>query len=104
HAQHDVLTGRAELVGASPVLAPARFVPARIAEVDQGVEVAVADGVDAAATPAVPAVRAAEGNELLPAKADTAVPAVAGDDFDTGFVDELHGWIPRPAAAMLEPV
>src|SRR5690606_34408901 len=79
-----------ELIGASPVLAVARLVAAGVAEVDQGVEVAVAHGVHAAASPAVAAVRPAEGNELLAAKAHAAAAAVAGYHVDGCFVDELH--------------
>src|SRR5205814_5769709 len=90
HAQHDVVGGRAVLVGAAAVLAIARFMAARVAEIDQRVEVAIAHRVDAAAAPAVAAVGAAEGYELFATKAHAAVAAVAGDDVDGGLVDELH--------------
>ena len=91
HAQDDVVGGGAELVGATPALAVARLVAARVAEVDQRVEVAVADREDAAAPSAVAAVRPAERDELLAPKAHAAVAAVAGDDVDRRFVDESHG-------------
>ncbi len=90
HAQHDVGGSRAELVGAAPAFAVARFVAARVTEVDQRVEVAVALRVDAAAPAAVAAVRPAERQELLAPKAHATGAAVAGRDIDGGFVDELH--------------
>ena len=43
------------------------------------------------AAAAVTAVRSAELDELLAAKADAAVPAVAGADEDFGLVEEFHG-------------
>ena len=82
--------GGAELVGAAPGFAVARLVAARVAEVDQRVEVAVGHRIDAAAAPAVAAVRAAEGDEFLAPEARAAVAAVAGGDVDRGFVDEFH--------------
>src|SRR6185369_5209422 len=91
HAQDDVGGGGTVLVGAAPVLAVPRLVPARVAEVDQRVEVAVGERPDAAAAAAVAAVRAAERDELLAPKAQAAVAAVAGSDLDGRFVDELHG-------------
>src|SRR5690606_14942015 len=63
---------------------------ALVAEVHEGVEVLVGQQPDVAALAAVAAVRAAEGDELLAPETDAAVPAVAGDDGDFGFVDEFH--------------
>jgi hypothetical protein len=90
HAQDDVLGGSAELVGAPAVLAPARFMASGVTVVDQGVEVAVAHGVHAAAATTIAAVRPTEGQELLAAKAHAAVAAIACDDVDRGFVNEFH--------------
>ena len=57
----------------------------RIAEIDQGIEIAVGNGPDAAAASAVTAIRSAEGDELLAPKRGDAIPAVAGDDFNLGY-------------------
>jgi hypothetical protein len=69
----------AKLVGAAAGLAVARLVPARVAVVDQRVDVAVGQRPDAAATAAVAAVGAAEGDELLAPEAHAAGATVAGD-------------------------
>jgi hypothetical protein len=90
HAQRDVRSGRAVLVRAAAVFAVLGAVQARIAVVDQRVDVAVCHGVDGAAASAVAAVRAASGNEFFAAKARHAIAAFAGDDFDGGFVYEFH--------------
>ena len=79
------------------MLAMPGLVPARIAIVDEGVQVAVADGEDAAAAAAVTAVGSPEGDELLAAEAHAAVAAIAGDDVDRGFVDEFHDGVSVPA-------
>ncbi len=67
-----------------------RAVQARIAVVDQRIDVAIGDGVDGAATAAVAAVGAAERNEFFAAKARNAIATLAGNDFDGCFVDEFH--------------
>src|SRR5690606_40554637 len=61
----DVLAARPVLVGAPAVLPVAGLVPARVAVVDQRVDVAVGDGEHAAAAPAVAPVGTALRNELL---------------------------------------
>ena len=99
HAQDDVVGRRAELVGTPAVLAVARLVAARVAEVDQRVEVAVGHREDAAAPAAVATVRAAERDVLLAAKAHAAVAAVAGGDVDGGFVNEFHDVVKCPQIA-----
>ena len=91
HAQHDVVGRRAELVRTAARLAVARLVAACIAEVDQGVQVAVADCIHAAPTTAVAAVGTAERDELLATEAHATVAAAAGNHIDGGFVDEFHG-------------
>src|SRR5690606_18499821 len=88
--QGGVVAAGAVLVLAAPVLAIPGAVQARIAEVDQGVDVAVGNGVHIAATTAVPAVRAALGDEFFAAKPRHAVAALAGKDFDGGFVYEFQ--------------
>ena len=91
HAQHDVVRAAAVLVGAAAVLAALRAVDARVAVVDQRVDVAVGHRTDAAAAAAVAAVGAAARHVLLAAERRGAVAAVAGEDLDGRFVDELHG-------------
>ena len=93
NAQHDVLRALAVLVRAAPVLAAPGAVDARIAVIDERVDVAVGHCVNAAAVATVAAVRAAAGHELLPPEMGDPVPALAGVDFDPGFVDEFHGRI-----------
>ncbi len=67
---------------------------ARIAVVDQGIEVAVGDSDHAAAVSAVAAAGAAARDVFFAPERGRAVSALAGDDFDTGFVKEFHGGIP----------
>jgi hypothetical protein len=45
---------------------------------------------DVSACPAVPSVGTAPRHELLPAKADAAPAAVAGNNANLDFIDELH--------------
>src|SRR5690606_17917173 len=66
-------------------------VQARIAKIDQGVDIAVGHGIDTAASSAVPAVGSAFGNEFLAAKARRAIAAFAGNDFAGCLVYEFHG-------------
>ena len=68
---------------------------ARIAVIDQRVDVAVGDGKDAAAAAAVAAVGSAARYIFFASKRRDAVAAVAGDHVDERFVDELHGWFFR---------
>ena len=60
---------------------------ALMAEIDQGVDVFVGHDPDAAAVAAVTAIRPAKRDELLAAKADTAIAAITGGDQDFCFVD-----------------
>jgi hypothetical protein len=91
HAQHDVGAGRAELVGAAAGLAVLRLVAARVAVVDQGVDVAVGHRPDAAAAPAVAAVGAAEGDELLAPEAHAAGCHRAGGHVDRASSTNFMG-------------
>ena len=59
-------------------------------EIDQRVQAAVGYKEDMAAIAAITAVRTALRDELLTAKTDTAVPAVAGLDLDNRLIDKLH--------------
>ena len=90
HAQDDVGARRTKLVRTTPGLAVACFVATRIAIVDQCVEVQIGAGEDAAATPTVAAIGAAEGYELLAPETRAARTTVAGGNIDRGFIDELH--------------
>src|SRR5262249_4959466 len=89
-AQHDVVRALAVAVAAAAVLAALGAEDARVAVVDERVDVGVGHTPDAAATAAVAAVRTALGDILLAAEGGGAVAAFAGDDFDAGFVEEFH--------------
>jgi hypothetical protein len=61
-----------------------------IAEIHQGIDVAVRNGPDGRAFAAIAAVGAAEWSEFLATERCAAIAAIAGDDFDFCFVDKLH--------------
>src|SRR5690606_16701742 len=90
NAQFQVVAALAVAIRAAPVLAALGAEVARVAVVDQRIDIAVGNRIDAAAAAAVAAVRAAEGDELLTAKRGHAVAAVAGGHFDFRFVEEFH--------------
>ena len=90
HAQHDVLARLAVAIRGAAVLAALGEEFARVAVVDQGVDVAVGDHDHAAALAAIATVRAALGDVFLAAERNHAVAAVAGGHVDLGFVDEFH--------------
>src|SRR6185312_2498954 len=92
HRHRHVLAAPSGHVPALAFLAVLGLIGAGVAEVRQGVQALGRFQEDAAAIPAVAAVRAAHGDELLAAEADDAVAAVTGDHFDGGFVYELHGF------------
>jgi hypothetical protein len=66
-------------------------VPPCVAVVDERIDVLVGQRPDTAATPAIAAIGAAEGDELFAPEAHAPGPAVSGGHIDQGFVDELHG-------------
>ena len=79
---------------------------ARIAVVDQCVQIHVCDGINAAAASTVAAIGPAKGNEFFTSETRAARTAVAGGDVNRGFINEFHGWIleakkPRHAGASL---
>ncbi len=61
-----------------------------MAKIHQGIETGISFQVDAATTPAVTSIRPAKGYEFLAPERGRAVPAVAGNDGDGGFVEEFH--------------
>ncbi len=91
HAQGDVRGGSAVLIRAAAVFAVLGAVQARVAEVDQRVDVAIGHRIDGAAAATVAAVGTATGNEFFAAKARHAIAAFTGDHFNGGFVYEFHG-------------
>src|SRR5690606_8933225 len=92
----DIGSGCAVLIGATPVFAVFGPVQSGIAKVDERIDVAVGNCINATATATVAAVGAALGNALFAAKARRAIAAFAGNDFDGCFVDELHeGYLER---------
>jgi hypothetical protein len=89
-AQDDVLGAAPVAIGAAAVLAGLRAEDARVAVVDERVEVRVGDRPDAAAAAAVAAVRAAARHELLAPERSAAVAALAGHHLDSRLVEEFH--------------
>ena len=59
-------------------------------EVEEGIEVRVGNQEDGPSGSAVAAVRSAARDELLPAEADHALPAVTGFNVNFCFVYEFH--------------
>jgi len=91
HAQGDVIPAFAVAIGAPAAFPVLRQKFPGIAVVDQGVDIAIRNGVNAAAPAAVAAVRAAFGNVFFPPESGNTVAALASDDQNFGFVDEFHG-------------
>src|SRR6185437_2540504 len=90
HAQDDVVGALAIAIRAAPVFAVFGAVQLGETIVDQRVDVAVGDGINAAAFAAIAAVGATEGAEFFAAERGATVAAVTGNDFYPGFVDEFH--------------
>src|SRR5690554_6385604 len=91
HAQGDVFAALAVTIRAATVFAPLGGKMTCEAKIDQRVEVAVSDYIDAPAAAAVAAVRTAERYELFASERRCAVAAVARGDLDARFVKEFHG-------------
>lgn len=90
HVHDDVVAAFAVAIGAPPAFAVLGEEFAGVAVVDEGVDVAVGNDIDAAAATTVAAIRTAHGDVFFPAEGGNAVAALAGDDQDLGFVDEFH--------------
>jgi hypothetical protein len=90
HAKLDVATGTPVFVGARAPAAVFRAVDARIAVIDERIDIAIGPRPDAAAAAAVAAIGSAARHVLLAPKARHAVAAAAGMNFDLRLVDELH--------------
>jgi len=80
----------APAISAAPILAALRQKLARVAIINQGVDIAVSDGMHTAAPATIAAIRPAHRDVFFAAERSHAVPAVAGFDVDLGFIDELH--------------
>ena len=93
HAQFQVHASLAVAVRAHAMFAMLGAENARVAILDECVEVTVSDHPDAATTAAVAAVGATLGNVFFASERDAAIAAIAGDDFDAGFVKEFHGGV-----------
>jgi hypothetical protein len=61
-----------------------------VAEINQGVDVAVGRSKDATAFATIAAVWATLWDEFLAAKAMRTIAAFPSNDFNSGFVDEFH--------------
>ena len=89
---HDqVVTGLAGTVLAGTFLTLPRQEFTRMAEIDQRIDTAVGLQVHTATIPTIATVRPAKGDVLLTPETDTAVPAVTGTHFNSGFVYKFHG-------------
>lgn len=91
HAQDDVLATCAVLVGPTAIFAVASAVQAGVAVVDQGVDVTVGLGINAATASAVAAIGATFFNKFFSAETGSAVSTFACDHFNGRFVYEFHG-------------
>ena len=90
HAQNDVVAACAIAVRAAAVLAVGSEELARVAIVHEGIDVAVGNRVDGAASAAITAVGTTLRNELFAAEACRTVAALAALDFNFCFINKLH--------------
>ena len=90
HFEGDVVALGAKHVGALAVLATLGIVFARVAEVDQGVEAVVGQGIHVPAAPAVATIGATELFVFFVSERRAAIAPVASGDFDIGFINKLH--------------
>ena len=90
HPQFDVAAAAAVLVRAASAITVFGTVDARVAVVDQRIEIAVGHRPHAAAAPAVAAARSAPRHVLLAPERGGAVAAFAGVHLDFRLVDEFH--------------
>jgi len=61
-----------------------------VAVVNQSINIAVRNGMNAASASAIATIRTTEWAEFFTAKRGHAVAAITSDNFDPGFVNELH--------------
>ena len=90
YAQLDVVAAFSVAIGAAAIFTVLGAVNAGVAIVDQGVDIAIGDGVNATAAAAVAAIRPAERDELLAPHTGGTVATVTGEDFYGCFVKKLH--------------
>jgi hypothetical protein len=90
HPQDDVFGCGAILIAAATVLTALGPMQTGVAIIDQRIDVAISDRDDAAATAAIPPVRATLGDIFFSAEARHSVAAVTSDHFDSSLVDEFH--------------
>ena len=95
HTQPDVISRGTVLVGTATVFAVSRFMTARVAIVDQGIDITVGHCPDAATAATIAAVWAASRNEFFAAKRHDAIAPMAGNDFNVRFINKLHGGDPE---------
>jgi hypothetical protein len=93
HADDNILAAFAGFVPPHATLAVLRLVFPQVPEIDQRVQSRITLEIDAAAPAAIPTVRTTVLDVLFPAKRCRTVAALAGMDFDIGFVNEFHAAI-----------
>jgi hypothetical protein len=90
HAQYDVVGCCTILIRASPILAVSRNKLSREPEIDQGIDIAVGQSKHRTAATSITTIGPAKGNIFFASERHNAVAAIAGDNFNARFVDELH--------------
>ena len=90
NTQQDVLAAATVAIAGFPVLTSFGEELARVAEFDQGIDIAVGHGLNVTAPSAIAAIRPAFRLILLAPERNHAVAAITRRDKDFGFVDEFH--------------
>ena len=85
-------TTRAVAVGAAAVFATLTDKFSGVAVVDQGIDVAVGNNVDAAAPSTVTTIGPTQRDVFFAPERDRTVATIPGFDMDLCFVDEFHAW------------
>jgi hypothetical protein len=92
HAQDDIVATGAVLIGAAAIFAALTDEFPGVTVVDQRIDVAVGNDVDAAAPATVTTVGSAQRDVFFAPERDRTVATIPGFDMDLCFVDEFHAW------------
>ena len=91
HQQRHVIRGFSGHLPPLAGLTISRLENAFVTVIHQGIEIAVGLKIHAAASTAITAIRAAKLHILFASETQAAITALSGMDFNSGFVDKLHG-------------